>query len=125
VRCFLLCAATAMALPAQTFTTLFSFGRTNGADPEAGLVQVANGDLYGTANGGGEGVSGTVLKITLSGTLTTLYSFCSLATARTARSHTRGCSRAMASFMGPPIMAEPTALPAPAARSLRSRPAVH
>jgi uncharacterized repeat protein (TIGR03803 family) len=80
---FVLCAATAIALPAQTLTSLFSFDGTDGAFPQAGLVQATNGDFYGTTVGGGAnnscyqgGGCGTVFKITLSGTLTTLYSFC-------------------------------------------------
>jgi uncharacterized repeat protein (TIGR03803 family) len=82
---FLLCATTAIALPAQTspsaqtFTTLHSFDNTDGAFPEnEALVQASNGDLYGTTSAGGaNGKGGTVFKITPSGTLTTLYSFCS------------------------------------------------
>jgi uncharacterized repeat protein (TIGR03803 family) len=69
-----LCAATAIALPAQTFTTLFSFDA--GRNVEAGLVQASNGNLYGTTPGGGANGHGTVFKITPSGTLTTIYSFC-------------------------------------------------
>ena len=70
-----LCAATAIALPAQTFTTLTSF--TDGYGPWA-LVQATNGDLYGiTNNAGANGQGGTVFKMTPSGTLTTLYNFCS------------------------------------------------
>jgi uncharacterized repeat protein (TIGR03803 family) len=43
------------------------------------LLQATNGDLYGTTSGGGaNGNHGTVFKITPSGRLTTLYSFCSL-----------------------------------------------
>ena len=73
-----LCATTAIALPAQTLTTLFSFNYYDGEDPGAGLVQAANGDLYGTTRyGGANGDYGTVFKITPGGTLTTLYSFCS------------------------------------------------
>jgi hypothetical protein len=34
-----LCAATAIALPAQTYTTLFSFGGTNGSNPASTLIQ--------------------------------------------------------------------------------------
>jgi uncharacterized repeat protein (TIGR03803 family) len=79
-----LCATTAIALPAQTLTTLYSFcslsGCPDGADPYAGLVQATNGDLYGTTVSGGTSgtnTNGTVFKITPGGTLTTLYSFCS------------------------------------------------
>ena len=77
-----LCAATAITLPAQTFTTLHSFDGTDGATPLAGLVQATNGDGYGTTSQGGANVCadfsncGTVFRITPSGTLTTLYSFC-------------------------------------------------
>jgi uncharacterized repeat protein (TIGR03803 family) len=67
-------AATAIALPAQTFTTLFSFDYTDGKGPNP-LVQATNGDLYGTTSEGGGSGNGTVFKITPSGTLTTLYSF--------------------------------------------------
>ena len=44
---FALCAATAIALPAQTLTTLFSFDGTNGLGPNAGLVQATNGTSTG------------------------------------------------------------------------------
>ena len=62
-------------------TTLYSFcpqsGCTDGANPLAGLVQATDGDFYGTTAYGGAGYYGTVFKISPSGTLTTLYSFCS------------------------------------------------
>jgi len=78
-------AAAMVTLPAQTFTTIFNFGGTNGASPAAALVQGTDGYLYGTTSGGGItglncgqfGGCGTVFKITPNGTLTTLYSFCS------------------------------------------------
>ena len=80
-----LCAAIAVTLPAQTLTTSVSFDGANGANPNAGLVQATNGELYGTTSEGGTGPyclydsgCGTVFQITPSGTLTTLYSFCSL-----------------------------------------------
>jgi uncharacterized repeat protein (TIGR03803 family) len=74
----LLCAATALTLSAQTFTTLHSFSYTDGADPYYGaLVQGTDGNLYGTTSDGGANGGGTVFKITPSGTLTTLYDFCS------------------------------------------------
>jgi uncharacterized repeat protein (TIGR03803 family) len=65
--------------PSGMLTTLLSFDNTNGAYPDAGLVQAANGDFYGTAASGGANLYyGTVFKITPSGTLTTIYNFCSL-----------------------------------------------
>jgi uncharacterized repeat protein (TIGR03803 family) len=76
---FLLCAATAIASPAQTFTTLVSFDRTDGAAPQFGpLVQGRDGNFYGTTSADGANATnvGTVFKITPSGTLTTLYNFC-------------------------------------------------
>src|SRR5664279_2559299 len=42
-----------------------------------GLVQATDGNFYGTTNGGGANGVGTVFKITNSGMLTTLFSFCS------------------------------------------------
>jgi uncharacterized repeat protein (TIGR03803 family) len=73
---FLLCAATAIATPAQTFTTLVDFNGTNGAEVlYMSLVQGFDGDLYGTTGSGGATGQGTVFKITPGGTLTTLYSF--------------------------------------------------
>jgi uncharacterized repeat protein (TIGR03803 family) len=62
-------------------TTLYSFcsqsGCTDGEYPKGGLVQATNGDFYGTTAAGGASGSGTVFKITPSGKLTRLYSFCS------------------------------------------------
>src|ERR1022692_4500841 len=76
-----LCATTAIALPAQTLTTLYSFcpqsDCADGGSPLAGLVQATNGDLYGTTASGGASGNGTVFKITPGGTLTTVHSFCS------------------------------------------------
>jgi uncharacterized repeat protein (TIGR03803 family) len=73
----LLLAATAIASPAQTFTTLASFDVSNGANPAfPSLVQGFDGDLYGaTPTGAGKG-GGTVFKITTAGALTTLHKFC-------------------------------------------------
>lgn len=58
-----LCAAMAMALPAQTFTTLFTFDGRNGLSPLGALVNGANGDGYGTTYGGGASGHGTIFKI--------------------------------------------------------------
>lgn len=74
--CFLFLLCMAVALPAQTFTTLHSFDGTDGSDPTAALVQAINGNLYGTTCQGGTNSYGTVFKFTPSGTLATLYRFC-------------------------------------------------
>jgi uncharacterized repeat protein (TIGR03803 family) len=70
--------------PSGTLTTLHSFDGTDGANPYAGLVQATDGNLYGTAAYGGANTTdcggigcGTVFKIIPTGTVTTLYSFCS------------------------------------------------
>jgi uncharacterized repeat protein (TIGR03803 family) len=57
-------------------TLLHSFGATqdDGADPDAGLLNV-NGTLYGTTYYGGASGYGTVFAITPSGTETVLHSF--------------------------------------------------
>jgi uncharacterized repeat protein (TIGR03803 family) len=69
----LLFVTTAVVLPAQTFTTLYSFDFYPGSNPTAGLVQAADGGLYGTTDFGG--FFGTVFRITPSDTLTTLHTF--------------------------------------------------
>jgi uncharacterized repeat protein (TIGR03803 family) len=68
---------------AGKLTTLHSFEGTDGGGPYFGpLFQGTNGDLYGTTYVGGANQSypfalgGTAFKITPSGKLTTLYSFC-------------------------------------------------
>jgi uncharacterized repeat protein (TIGR03803 family) len=71
-----LCAAAAIASPAQTFNTLVIFNATNGEDPFDALVQGVDGNLYGTTVYGGISNYGIVFKMTPSGKLTTLYSFC-------------------------------------------------
>ena len=59
---------------------LHQFAGTDGAQPYAKLVEGADGELYGTTTSltnaaGGVAGSGTVFKITKTGTLTTLHSF--------------------------------------------------
>jgi len=67
--------------PGGTLTTLYSFcsqsGCTDGIQPDAALIQATNGDLFGITYSGGANNFGTIFEITLSGTLTTLYNFCS------------------------------------------------
>ena len=77
--------------PAGALTSLYSFcSQTNCADgeyPQSGLVQASDGNFYGTTPEGGGGQyhqGGTVFKITSSGTLTTIYNFCSQPTVLTA-----------------------------------------
>jgi uncharacterized repeat protein (TIGR03803 family) len=78
---FLLWAAAAIATPAQTFTTLYSFNIADiGAFPTGALLQGTDGNYYGTTTQGGTNACfgytcGTVFKITPEGTLTTLHSF--------------------------------------------------
>lgn len=63
--------------PAGALTTLHSFFHgTDGSEPFARLVQAADGNFYGTTVSGGANGFGTVFKMTPTGTLTTLYSFC-------------------------------------------------
>jgi hypothetical protein len=50
---FLLSALSAVTLPAQTLTTLYSFGGTDGDEPAGGLIQSASGIFYGTTKWGG------------------------------------------------------------------------
>jgi uncharacterized repeat protein (TIGR03803 family) len=69
--------AAAIASQAQTFTTLAYFA--DGSNTYSSLIQGTDGNLYGTSNNGGTGSQGSVFEVTFSGTLTTLYSFCSQA----------------------------------------------
>ncbi|MGA8152256.1 MAG: choice-of-anchor tandem repeat GloVer-containing protein [Terriglobales bacterium] len=69
--------------PSGTFKVLYSFcaqpNCADGASPGAGLVRGNDGNLYGTTVQGGTSNHGTVFKISTTGTLTSLYSFCSQA----------------------------------------------
>jgi uncharacterized repeat protein (TIGR03803 family) len=62
------------------FTMLYSLcsqpNCADGALPVAGLTQGTDGNLYGTTTGEVAYGLGTIFRITLSGALTTLYSFC-------------------------------------------------
>ncbi len=73
--------------PNGTLTSIYSFCAQgtppsdcpDGYQPLASLIQASNGDFYGTTRGGGANNEGSVFKITTGGTLTTIYSFCSVA----------------------------------------------
>ena len=81
------CGAIVKITPSGTHTLLYSFcsqpNCSDGANPQSGLVQGSDGNLYGTTQVGGTGTEciygtcGVVFKITLQGMMTTLYSFCS------------------------------------------------
>jgi uncharacterized repeat protein (TIGR03803 family) len=66
--------------PGGAFTLVYSFcslsNCADGSTPFAPLFPANDGNLYGTTPGGGSRNSGTVFKITLDGSMTTLYSFC-------------------------------------------------
>ena len=75
------CGVVFRVTPSGTLTTLYNFCSqthcADGSNPRAGLVRATDGNFYGTTYAGGANGAGTVFKITPSGTLTTLYSFCS------------------------------------------------
>ena len=76
---FLLCVATAIVAPAQTFTLLATFEGANGDQPSS-LVQGTDGNLYGTTYVGGDPCNnwagcGTVFKLDPAAGITMLYSF--------------------------------------------------
>lgn len=65
--------------PAGVLNTLHTFCTlkdcADGSHPKDGLIQASDGNLYGTTFEGGTQNYGTIFKITLSGTLTTLHKF--------------------------------------------------
>lgn len=64
-----------MITPSGTFTNIYNFDFTHGANPQGGISLGLDGNFYGTTYQGGANSAGTVFKITPSGTLTLLYSF--------------------------------------------------
>jgi len=69
---------TVFKITGAALTILHSFDGTDGSHPQGTLVRGTDGNFYGTTVYGGANNLGTVFKITPGGTLTTLYSFCSL-----------------------------------------------
>jgi uncharacterized repeat protein (TIGR03803 family) len=69
--------------PAGDLMTLYSFCAqglpcADGGEPTGVLIQGSDGNLYGTSGGDYFGpIQGTIFRITLDGTLTTLHNFCS------------------------------------------------
>jgi hypothetical protein len=51
-----------LTVTAQAESVLYSFAGSDGQVPQAGLVQGADGNFYGTTSGGGEHSDGTVFK---------------------------------------------------------------
>ncbi len=71
-----------ISLSGSGFTVLHNFNDTDGNLPAGGLTQGSDGNFYGTTSSGGannygQRGEGTIFKMTPSGTLTSLYSFCS------------------------------------------------
>jgi uncharacterized repeat protein (TIGR03803 family) len=65
-----------LAAGSSTIITLASFNGTNGLNPFCTLVEDGGGNLFGTANAGGDSSDGTVFEVAAgSGTITTLASF--------------------------------------------------
>jgi len=67
----------AVGAQAQTVTFLAQFNGKNGNGPFGSVVQATDGNFYGTTAGGGAHDEGEVYRITPSGKVSTIYSFCS------------------------------------------------
>jgi uncharacterized repeat protein (TIGR03803 family) len=84
--------------PGGALTTLYSFCQqakcVDGAGPPAGLVLATSGNFYGTTLFGGANNYGTVFKITSTGKLTVLYSFCTLSNCTDGWDNTAGLIQA-------------------------------
>ena len=62
----------------QTLNTLYFFSGPDGENSYAPLIEGVDSNFYGTTSGGGANSAGTVFRITSTGALTTLWSFCNL-----------------------------------------------
>jgi uncharacterized repeat protein (TIGR03803 family) len=61
--------------PGGALTTLHTFDLTDGANPDAALIQATDGNFYGTTSVGGAFMGGTVFMINAASKTTTLYGF--------------------------------------------------
>jgi uncharacterized repeat protein (TIGR03803 family) len=81
--CIYGCGTVFRVTPGGALESMDSFDVANGQWPLAGMIQGADGRFYGATEVGGSGIcgiycDGTVFSISVDGTLTTLYDFCSL-----------------------------------------------
>jgi uncharacterized repeat protein (TIGR03803 family) len=71
-----LAGATNAGVVSQGISPLYSFtGLKDGGNPEAGLIQAGDGNLYGTTESGGSNGFGTVFQISTGGLLNPLHLF--------------------------------------------------
>ena len=70
-------AAIKITLPAGTESVLYSFGSAlnDGAHPQGSLLQASDGNLYGMTLDGGVGTLGAIIRLTLAGNESVVYSF--------------------------------------------------
>ncbi len=77
------CGSIFKVTPAGQQTTIYEFcslaSCADGAVPLGGLLLATDGNFYGITSIGGSANHGTVFQVTPTGALTTLYSFCALA----------------------------------------------
>jgi uncharacterized repeat protein (TIGR03803 family) len=62
--------------PDGDLNTLAEFFQGNGEEPLSGVILATDGNFYGTTSEGGTAAQGTVFKVSSTGVLTSLYSFC-------------------------------------------------
>jgi uncharacterized repeat protein (TIGR03803 family) len=71
----LACLSTPVYAQVATLHVFGAPGSAEGSYPSGGVVQAADGYLYGTTSSGGAFDAGTIFKIDTSGTLSTVYTF--------------------------------------------------
>lgn len=68
-------APTARSFVSRLSTSADSLNGANGNSPQAPLIQVSDGNFYGTTRYGGPNGGGTVFQVPTNGVLTTLVAF--------------------------------------------------